>query len=143
MEAMVYDCTLEASAIRHARTCDGELSLPESRPGTRENIQTINNLNLDENAAADQAMTIWWSELARSGIRSDMLFDSATRYRTTNIVTHWSKMAWHDNVRLGCAIQRCRGNDVGEYIYNVAAVCSACPSGTICNDATALCVRRP
>ncbi|PIO72327.1 hypothetical protein TELCIR_05741 [Teladorsagia circumcincta] len=63
-------------------------------------------------------------------------------------------MAWHDNIRLGCAIQRCRtfyfavcqygpgGNDVGEYIYNVAAVCSACPSGTICNDATALCVRR-
>ncbi|PIO72326.1 hypothetical protein TELCIR_05740, partial [Teladorsagia circumcincta] len=92
MEAMVYDCTLEASAIRHARACDGELSLPETRPGTRENIQTINNLNLDENAAADQAMTIWWSELARSGVRSDMLFDSATRYRTTNIVTHWSKV---------------------------------------------------
>ncbi|KAK5979818.1 hypothetical protein GCK32_004607 [Trichostrongylus colubriformis] len=63
-------------------------------------------------------------------------------------------MAWHDNVRLGCAIQRCRnfyfvvcqygpgGNIVGGYIYNVAAVCSECPFGTACNSTTALCVRR-
>uniref|UniRef100_A0A7I5E758 SCP domain-containing protein n=1 Tax=Haemonchus contortus TaxID=6289 RepID=A0A7I5E758_HAECO len=154
MEEMVYDCAVEASAIRHAQTCDGELSSEGSRPGLKENIQKIDDLSLDYSAAAEQAMTIWWSELARSGIRSDMLFDYPTRHRTTNIVTHWSKMAWHDNVRLGCAIQRCKsfyfavcqygpgGNVVGDYIYNVAAVCSTCPFGTFCNATTALCVRR-
>nr|CDJ93994.1 ancylostoma secreted protein 2 [Haemonchus contortus] len=88
----VYDCAVEASAIRHAQTCDGELSSEGSRPGLKENIQKINDLSLDYSAAAEQAMTIWWSELARSGIRSDMLFDYPTRHRTINIVTHWSKV---------------------------------------------------
>ncbi|PIO57752.1 hypothetical protein TELCIR_20828, partial [Teladorsagia circumcincta] len=34
----VYDCTAETSALRHAKTCSGELSERSSRPGLKENI---------------------------------------------------------------------------------------------------------
>ncbi|EYC05766.1 hypothetical protein Y032_0080g1347 [Ancylostoma ceylanicum] len=151
MEKMKYDCSVEASALKHAKTCDGELSPESSRPGLKENIIKINDMSLNENAAASKAMDKWWEELAKSGVGQDMKFTDAIRHRTTNIVTHWSKMAWHNNNKLGCALQRCSGfyfavcqygpggNDVGGYIYNVAAVCSACPAGTTCDSATALC----
>ncbi|RCN27873.1 hypothetical protein ANCCAN_26390 [Ancylostoma caninum] len=39
------------------------------------------------------------------GVKEDMKFTSAIRRRTAKIVTHWSKMAWQDNVRLGCGIK--------------------------------------
>ncbi|KAL6733915.1 hypothetical protein Aduo_004515 [Ancylostoma duodenale] len=151
MEKMKYDCSVEASALRHAQTCDGQLSPASSRPGLKENIIKINDMSLSENAAASKAMDKWWAELPNSGVGQDMKFTDAIRHRTTNIVTHWSKMAWHNNNRLGCALQRCSGfyfavcqygpggNVVGEFIYNVAAVCSACPAGTKCDPATALC----
>ncbi|ETN82517.1 SCP-like protein [Necator americanus] len=152
IQKMKYDCAIEASALNHAKTCSTSLSHPSDRPGLKENIIHIKSHDLDEVTAASKAMDKWWSELAVSGVRSDMLFTSRIRHRISNIVTHWSKMAWHYNSRLGCAIHRCKktysvvchygpgGNVVGEYIYRVGAVCSACPSGTRCDKNTGLCV---
>ncbi|RCN44299.1 SCP-like protein [Ancylostoma caninum] len=151
IQKMKYDCDAEASAIRHANTCSGELSNPNTRPGLKENIIKIDKVYLSEKEAAEKASDRWWKELSMHGVRPDMLFTSAIRHRTEKVVTHWSKMAWHDNVRLGCGINKCSnfyfavchygpgGNVVDEYIYNVGETCSSCPAGSVCDATTGLC----
>ncbi|ETN85846.1 SCP-like protein [Necator americanus] len=149
MHEMKYDCWAESYAQSHVRSCDGKLSPPESRPGYKENIHVLNTLATDDAGAAQNAMTTWWNQLAANGIRTDMLFSSEVRHRPTNIVTKFTKMAWWNNKRVGCAVQRCPkfyfvscmygpgGNDVGEHVYNVGAVCSGCPAS--CNPLVGLC----
>ncbi|KAL6733926.1 hypothetical protein Aduo_004524 [Ancylostoma duodenale] len=151
MQKMNYDCNAEASAIRHANSCSGKLSDPNSRPGLKENIIKINKIYLTQKEAAEKAADRWWKELSMYGVRRDMKFTSEIRHRTERIVTHWSKMAWHDNVRLGCGINKCNnfyfavchygpgGNDVGQHIYNVGETCTNCPGGTTCDATTGLC----
>ncbi|KAK6044998.1 hypothetical protein COOONC_17496 [Cooperia oncophora] len=85
-------------------------------------------------------MADWWSELARYGTRSDMLFSSGVRTTSTRVVTHWSKMAWWSNQQLGCATANCGqyysvvcmygpgGNDVGRNVYNIGRVGAECPN---------------
>ncbi|KAK6053866.1 hypothetical protein COOONC_08631 [Cooperia oncophora] len=127
-----YDCSLEAAAIRHALTCDGELSPLESRPNAKENIQKVNNLALDYTAAANQAMTTWWSELAQSYVRSDMLFDSETRHRTSNIVTHWSKQGLQDlGINLGVPQTIFFKRWLGTTMYVLAAPFNAATPSTL------------
>ncbi|PIO62648.1 hypothetical protein TELCIR_15782 [Teladorsagia circumcincta] len=52
-------------------------------------------------------------------------------------------MAWWNNVEVGCAVRSCNGfqfvvcmyrpggNNVGERVYDIGAVCSTCPRGCI------------
>ncbi|VDO95170.1 unnamed protein product [Heligmosomoides polygyrus] len=114
MQVMTYDCIAEESARRHAKSCSGKLSDPDSRPGYKENIVHITKTYLND-------------------------VDTAR------------KMAWHDNVKLGCAHQNCGevifavchygpgGNVVDELIYNQGEPCTRCPDGTSCNGTFALC----
>ncbi|EYC44800.1 hypothetical protein Y032_0449g1663 [Ancylostoma ceylanicum] len=92
IQKMKYDCDAEASAIRHANTCSGELSNPNTRPGLKENIIKINKVYLSQKEAAEKASDRWWKELSMYGVRPDMQFTSAIRHRTEKIVTHWSKV---------------------------------------------------
>ncbi|KIH61147.1 SCP-like protein [Ancylostoma duodenale] len=54
MQKMNYDCNAEASAIRHANSCSGKLSDPNSRPGLKENIIKINKIYLTQKEAAEK-----------------------------------------------------------------------------------------
>ncbi|VDM82277.1 unnamed protein product [Strongylus vulgaris] len=89
-----------------------------------------------------QAVVTWWSELARFGFRSNMFFHPSERNRGNQSVMNWSKMAWWNNRRLGCAVQHCGtyyvtscmyspgGNYDYEYVYRVGAVCEDCPAAS-------------
>ncbi|KAL6733528.1 hypothetical protein Aduo_004170 [Ancylostoma duodenale] len=91
--------------------------------------------------AAQWAMASWWSQLAKFGIRTDMLFTERIRRRRNRNIRKFTKMAWWNNVRLGCAIRNCGSfiftscmyapgdNYVGQHVYQVGAVCGGCPSG--------------
>ncbi|VDO19140.1 unnamed protein product [Heligmosomoides polygyrus] len=133
-----YDCAAESAAQQHASTCKRKVLPDSGRPGYKENIYRFRNTAASREGAADAAMAEWWDELSRNGMRSDMLFDKATRTRTNGTVTRFTKMAWWSNKSLGCAIQQCRkfysvvcmyspgGNNVDNRVYNVGAVCSGC-----------------
>lgn len=138
MYRMSYDCAAESAAQQHASTCKRKVLPDSGRPGYKENIYRFRNTAASREGAADAAMAEWWDELSRNGMRSDMLFDKATRTRTNGTVTRFTKMAWWSNKSLGCAIQQCRkfysvvcmyspgGNNVDNRVYNVGAVCSGC-----------------
>ncbi|KAK5964421.1 SCP domain-containing protein, partial [Trichostrongylus colubriformis] len=133
MYRMRYSCDAESYAQQHANTCDQRVLPPSGRPGYKENIYSFRGSGSQADAA-EAATNNWWSQLARNGMRSDMLFTSAVRHRETRRVTKWSKMAWWNNLEVGCAINSCNGfqfvvcmyrpggNNVGDYVYNVGAV---------------------
>ncbi|EYC31144.1 hypothetical protein Y032_0004g1980 [Ancylostoma ceylanicum] len=96
-----------------------------------------------------KAMATWWGQLARYGMRSNMMFyDSEFRRGSRNVLS-WSKMAWWNNKELGCSVHRCSsfyyvacmykpgGNNVNQHVYKVGAVCSECGGGQC--DGQALC----
>ncbi|RCN53260.1 hypothetical protein ANCCAN_00320 [Ancylostoma caninum] len=95
------------------------------------------------------AMSTWWSQLARFGMRSNMMFYNSEFRRGNRNVLSWSKMAWWNNKEIGCSVQRCRsfyyvacmykpgGNNVNQHVYKVGAVCSECGGGQC--DGQALC----
>ncbi|EYC07970.1 hypothetical protein Y032_0068g227 [Ancylostoma ceylanicum] len=94
-------------------------------------------------------MATWWSELARFGMRSNMMFYPSEARRGARNVLSWSKMAWWNNIILGCSVQNCGrfyltvcmyrpgGNNLNQHVYQVGAVCSGCPTGQC--DGQALC----
>ncbi|RCN40921.1 hypothetical protein ANCCAN_13146 [Ancylostoma caninum] len=95
------------------------------------------------------ALSQWWSQLARFGMRSNMMFYQSEYNRGARNVLKWAKMAWWSNKRVGCSIKHCGsfyvvscmyspgGLNVNQYVYRVAAVCSDCPRGQC--DGQALC----
>ncbi|KIH58283.1 hypothetical protein ANCDUO_11512 [Ancylostoma duodenale] len=90
MQKMVYDCAVEASAIRSANTCTGQLSPPSTRPGLKENDNNIKDMSLTPEEAAEKGLFI--KKYPDSPSKPVML-----------------QMAWHNNVRLGCAVKKCSG----------------------------------
>ncbi|KAK5964420.1 SCP domain-containing protein [Trichostrongylus colubriformis] len=138
MYRMEYSCTAESYAQSHANSCSQQIQPVAQRPGHKTNVYAYSGSG-DEAAAAEEAMNSWWSQLALNGIDNNMLFTQAVRSRTSKPVTRWSKMAWWNNLQVGCAINQCDGlklvvcmyspggNDVGKQIYNVGAPCSQCP----------------
>ncbi|PIO65266.1 SCP-like protein [Teladorsagia circumcincta] len=148
-----YVCDVESSAMRSAQSCSGGISQESTRPGLKENTFRATDMSLDLRNVAETAMTTWWSQLSRNGVdEPNMQFTTELRFRTNSIIS-FSKMAWHNNVRLGCAIQRCPnfyfvvcqygpgGNNIGENIYDVGSTCTRCPAGTTC-EPTDQCVTR-
>ncbi|XGW11702.1 hypothetical protein V3C99_012855 [Haemonchus contortus] len=137
MYRMRYSCDAESYAQQHANTCNEVVLPPDARPGYKENIYSFRGTG-GQADAAEAATNDWWSQLARHGMRTDMLFTSDVRHRQTEIVTKWAKMAWWNNLLVGCAINQCNGfmfvvcmyrpggNNIGERVYNVGAVCSQC-----------------
>ncbi|EYB90403.1 hypothetical protein Y032_0220g2499 [Ancylostoma ceylanicum] len=97
----------------------------------------------------NMAVSTWWSELAKHGIRSDMLYTRKISRRKRKRLSSFSKMAWWNNVFIGCAIQACDdfyftscmygpgGNIVDAKIYEIGAPCSGC--GPTCNPEAGLC----
>ncbi|RCN47704.1 SCP-like protein [Ancylostoma caninum] len=143
MYRMKYDCNAESYAQQAVSTCR-KTALPQSAlGGHKQNIHVLNTVH------TTPAISTWWSELARFGMRSNMMFYQSEFKRGSRNVLNWSKMAWWNNRRVGCAVQRCGGyyvtscmyspggNYVNQYVYRVGAVCSDCPAGQC--DGQALC----
>ncbi|EYC15562.1 hypothetical protein Y032_0036g3213 [Ancylostoma ceylanicum] len=138
MYRMKYDCEAEAYAMSHAQTCDRELLLPDERPGYKENIHVLDTVQTTPEGAAQHAMMKWWSQLASRGIRTDMRYTPEVHASMANKVSKFTKMAWWNNMKVGCAVQNCGtfyfvvcmyrpgGNDIGNNVYRVGAVCSEC-----------------
>ncbi|RCN47112.1 hypothetical protein ANCCAN_06836 [Ancylostoma caninum] len=96
-----------------------------------------------------KAISSWWGQLARFGMRSNMMFYQSEFNRGTRSVLNWAKMAWWNSRYVGCAVKNCGsfyavscmyypgGANVNQYVYQVGAVCSGCPPGQC--DGQALC----
>ncbi|EYC21503.1 hypothetical protein Y032_0019g3863 [Ancylostoma ceylanicum] len=142
MYRMKYDCNAESYAQQAVSTCR-KTELPAgSLGGHKQNIHVLNTVSTTPEGAAQNAIATWWSQLARFGMRSNMMFYQSEFQRGNQNVLSWSKMAWWNNQRVGCSVQRCSGyyvtscmyspggNNVNQYVYRVGAVCSDCPADT-------------
>ncbi|EYB83446.1 hypothetical protein Y032_0335g2868 [Ancylostoma ceylanicum] len=138
MYKLRYDCDAESYAQQHVNTCDGVYQPEYAHPGYKENVNVLNRQSNFE-GAAQWAMASWWSQLAKFGIRTDMLFSQQIRSARQRSIRKFTKMAWWSNTRVGCAIRNCGsfiftscmyapgGNIVGQHVYRVGAVCAGCP----------------
>ncbi|RCN36602.1 hypothetical protein ANCCAN_17526 [Ancylostoma caninum] len=149
MYRMKYDCNAESYAHQHAGSCNRNRLPPSAMPGYKENIHVLNTVQTTPAGAIQNALATWWSELARFGMRSNMMFYPSEARRGARSVFNWAKMAWWNNIILGCSVQNCGryyltvcmyrpgGNFFNQYVYQVGAVCSGCPRGQC--DGQALC----
>ncbi|EYC41697.1 hypothetical protein Y032_0559g3446 [Ancylostoma ceylanicum] len=87
-----YDCNAESYAQQHVNTCDGVYQPAYAHPGYKENVNVLGRQS-DFAGAAQWAMSSWWSQLARFGMRTDMLFTEAIRTRTTNNIRKFTKVS--------------------------------------------------
>ncbi|RCN27803.1 SCP-like protein, partial [Ancylostoma caninum] len=149
MYRMKYTCDAESYAIQYVAKCERR-ALPEyTHPGYKANFHVLRTVDTTEAGAIQNALVSWWSELARFGMRSNMMFYRSEYRRRNRSVLNWSKMAWWNNKEIGCAVRKCDrfyltacmyrpgGNDIDQYVYKVGAVCSECPKGQC--DGQALC----
>ncbi|EYC41698.1 hypothetical protein Y032_0559g3446 [Ancylostoma ceylanicum] len=92
MYKLRYDCNAESYAQQHVNTCDGVYQPAYAHPGYKENVNVLGRQS-DFAGAAQWAMSSWWSQLARFGMRTDMLFTEAIRTRTTNNIRKFTKVS--------------------------------------------------
>ncbi|EYC30647.1 hypothetical protein Y032_0004g1697 [Ancylostoma ceylanicum] len=68
MKKMVYDCGIEATAMKPAKRCKFEHSPKEERSELGENVYTITALNVDKTNVAEMASKKWFGELETFGV---------------------------------------------------------------------------
>ncbi|EYB83831.1 hypothetical protein Y032_0328g2635 [Ancylostoma ceylanicum] len=154
MLKMVYDCSVEASALNHASKCVYQHSSGSDRPGLGENIYMTSAVDFDKVKAAAQASELWWSELAEYGVGPSNNLTTALWNRPGTQIGHYSQMAWDRSFRLGCAVAHCSsftfgvcqygpaGNYLNQLIYTLGDPCtsnSGCPGSYTCSVAEGLC----
>ncbi|EYB83435.1 hypothetical protein Y032_0335g2860 [Ancylostoma ceylanicum] len=87
-----YDCNAESYAQQHVNTCDGRNQPESGHPGYKENVNVLNRRSNFE-GAAQWAMATWWGQLARFGIRTDMLFTENIRRRASRNIRKFTKVS--------------------------------------------------
>ncbi|RCN47833.1 SCP-like protein, partial [Ancylostoma caninum] len=149
MYRMKYNCNAESYAQQYVSSCNTRGLPAHTHPGYKVNTHILRNVQVTPIAAAQNAMVTWWGQLARFGMRSNMMFHRSETSRGNRNVLSWSKMAWWNNRNIGCSVQKCGtfyyiacmyspgGNNIGQTVYEVGAVCSKCPAGQC--DGQALC----
>ncbi|CAJ0602898.1 unnamed protein product [Cylicocyclus nassatus] len=150
MLKMVYDCAVEASAVRYAKKCVYEHSQPSEHKGLGENLYFTTALNLNKLKAARQACEWWWNELKNYGVGRSNKLTNALWDRPNTEIGHYTQMAWGTTYKLGCAVVACpkftyvvcqygpAGNKVGKLIYSIGKLCSGCPGK--CSTSEGLCI---
>ncbi|EYB81918.1 hypothetical protein Y032_0371g125 [Ancylostoma ceylanicum] len=92
MYRMKYTCNAESYAQQYIQSCNTN-GLPEyTHPGYKVNTHVLRTLQTSNAGAAQNAMSTWWSQLARFGMRSNMMF-YATGTTSTNTSTKWVQFA--------------------------------------------------
>ncbi|VDM78218.1 unnamed protein product [Strongylus vulgaris] len=150
----VYDCSVEASALRHANKCVYAHSSSSDRSGLGENLFYTSALNFDKVKAATQASQMWWDELKQYGVGSSNNLTLALYNRPNTQIGHYTQMAWETSYRLGCAVVACSnftyavcqygpaGNYINSLIYTMGNPCTSnagCPGSYTCSVAEGLC----
>ncbi|EYC07986.1 hypothetical protein Y032_0068g236 [Ancylostoma ceylanicum] len=92
MYRMKYDCNAESYAHQHAGSCNRNRLPPSAMPGYKENIHVLNTVQTTPAGAIQNALATWWSELARFGMRSNMMFYPSEANRGARSVMNWSKV---------------------------------------------------
>ncbi|KHJ75607.1 SCP-like protein [Oesophagostomum dentatum] len=64
MQKMIYDCEVEASAMKHAQKCE----FKHSSSGFGENLFKIDDTGRDQAGLALWADELWWGELKEIGV---------------------------------------------------------------------------
>ncbi|XGW15811.1 hypothetical protein V3C99_001338 [Haemonchus contortus] len=151
MLKMVYDCSAEATAMKHASKCTLRHSKSSERPGLGENVFETTALKLDKVKAAAQASKLWWDELKEYGVGPSNNLTAALFYRPNTKIGHYTQMAWETSYRLGCAIAHCpsftygvchygpAGNIINRLIYTIGNPCTGCPGSYTCSVSEGLC----
>ncbi|CAJ0592111.1 unnamed protein product [Cylicocyclus nassatus] len=149
MLKMVYDCSVEASAIRNANKCVYAHSTDAERPNLGENIWFTTAQNFDKVKAATQASQYWWDELEEYGIGPSNNLTLAI-WNRPNDVGHYTQSTLRLIPLLRCAVTSCsgftyvvcqygpRGNFLNNLIYTIGNPCTGCGSYT-CSVAEGLC----
>ncbi|EYC17194.1 hypothetical protein Y032_0031g2326 [Ancylostoma ceylanicum] len=98
MYRMKYSCSAESYAIEYVASCRVR-GLPEyTHPGYRVNTHVLRTVATTEAGAAQNAMADWWSELARFGMRSNMMFYDSEYRRGRRNVLSWSKVRFENTL---------------------------------------------
>uniref|UniRef100_A0A7I4Z3F9 SCP-like protein n=1 Tax=Haemonchus contortus TaxID=6289 RepID=A0A7I4Z3F9_HAECO len=154
MLKMVYDCDIEASAIKHSQKCVYEHSLPADRVGFGENLFRTSILNADRVESAAQSSQAWWDELKNYGVGQANNLTQELWNRPNMQIGHYSQMAWDRTHKLGCSIQHCSsftyavcqygpaGNYMNQLIYSLGNPCTSdaeCPGSYTCSVSEGLC----
>ncbi|RCN52795.1 SCP-like protein [Ancylostoma caninum] len=149
MYRVKYSCDAESHAQQYISSCNVRGLPAHTHPGYKVNTHVLRNVQVNQIGAAQNAMVTWWGQLARFGMRSNMMFFNSENRRGNSNVLSWSKMAWWNNRNIGCSLQNCGsfyyiacmyspgGNYINQQVYQVGAVCSGCPAGQC--DGQALC----
>ncbi|KHJ80357.1 SCP-like protein [Oesophagostomum dentatum] len=147
MLKMIYDCDVEASAIKHAQKCIFEHSDSSDRYGLGENLFMTTARNYDKTKAGVQASQSWWSELKKYGVGEE---NKLTMDLFNRGVGHYTQMAWEESYKLGCAVMHCSdmtlvvcqygpaGNMLNQQIYTKGEPCADCT--TTCSKDEGLCL---
>ncbi|RCN47832.1 SCP-like protein [Ancylostoma caninum] len=112
MYRMKYSCDAESYAQQYIASCNTNGLPAHTHPGYKVNRHVLRNVQTNMAGAAQIATITWWSQLARFGMRSNMMFYASENNRGANNVLSWSKacsagMAWWNNNYLGCSVQNC------------------------------------
>ncbi|RCN51028.1 SCP-like protein [Ancylostoma caninum] len=91
MLKMVYDCAVEASAIKHSQKCVFEHSTSADRPGLGENLYKTSALNVDRVATAAESSQLWWNELKDYGVGPENNLTQALWNRPGMQIGHYTQ----------------------------------------------------
>ncbi|PIO77607.1 SCP-like protein [Teladorsagia circumcincta] len=148
MLKMVYDCSVEASAIKHSKKCVYEHSASADRVGLGENLYMTTMLNADRVSSAAESSQLWWDELKEYGVGPANNLTQELWDRPNMAIGHYTQMAWDRTYRLGCSIQHCPtftyavcqygppGNYMNQLIYTTGEPCTSdagCPGAYTCS----------
>ncbi|WKY08199.1 hypothetical protein Q1695_007583 [Nippostrongylus brasiliensis] len=150
MEFMSWDCNAEVEAIKLAKKCVGKENKLTAPSGYKLNGVMVDKANhTNPKTAIDEGLGKWRNEITRAGLTS-MLFEGDLK----TYASHATKMLWHNNNKLACAVEDCAsknkysivclyapgGNVDGESVYKEAEEyffsCLSCPTGLLCDEVT-------
>ncbi|EYC01641.1 hypothetical protein Y032_0105g3668 [Ancylostoma ceylanicum] len=99
-----YKCELEKSAYAAAQNCAKEGS---TTPGVDEVWHVIDSSMSDMKAAAEQAITTWFSQITTKGNYMMQKTGQQNILMRTPDIANFAKMVWDSHTDVGCAIVKC------------------------------------
>ncbi|VDK46781.1 unnamed protein product [Cylicostephanus goldi] len=151
MLKMVYDCDVEASAIKHSQKCVYEHSASSDRPGLGENLYMTTALNVDKVTTAAESSQMWWDELKEYGVGPENNLTRALWDRPGMQIGHYSQVRTHFKLdfKVLSAFLRWLGIELtslavrsSTLIYTMGEPCTSdagCPGSYTCSTSEGLC----
>ncbi|RCN29835.1 SCP-like protein [Ancylostoma caninum] len=132
MKKLKYDCDLEKAAYATAERC-----LTADPNTNNENwFTTTTNAASSKRIAAEQAVKSWYDEIKNGSLEQEPGNQNLLFPRLG--VTHFARMVWGTNDKIGCGIHKCNNNwhvvcrygsgvgIPGNPIYKMGPTCNQC-----------------